>query len=333
MQENRVNHGDFLTNTLPDKSVQLIIADPPYFEVMGEFDFIWETFDDYLADVEKWAKECERILADNGTILWYGDSRKIAYSQIVLDRHFDLLNHIVWEKMDCQTRKSEPESCRRFQPVTERVLMYHKGEDKSGLAYILADPALFRNIKQYFDDWLEKSPLTYKEAIQQIGSSASHWFGFTKKDKTQFMFPTLKQWEKMDQIFPHWRTYDETQGEYKGLRTEYEDLRLEYEAKRRFFEFPTGKTMGDVLHFSQESENYKKYGHLTVKPEKLTRLFIKATSRVGDLVFVPFSGSGTECAMAIKEGRRCIGYDLNEQYVETGNARIIEQQNALKLFY
>jgi DNA modification methylase len=72
---------------------------------------------------------------------------------------------------------------------------------------------------------------------------------------------------------------------------------------------------------------------LTVKPEKLTRLFIKATSRVGDLVFVPFSGSGTECAMAIKEGRRCIGYDLNEQYVETGNARIIEQQNALKLFY
>jgi DNA modification methylase len=110
-------------------------------------------------------------------------------------------------------------------------------------------------------------------------------------------------------------------------------LRLEYEAKRRFFEFPTGKTIGDVLHYSQESENYKKYGHLTVKPEKLTRLLITSTTRAGDLVFVPFSGSGTECAMAVREGRRCIGYDLNAEYVETGNARIEEEAKALKLFY
>jgi DNA modification methylase len=28
---NKVHLGDFMTNELPDKSVQLIIADPPYF--------------------------------------------------------------------------------------------------------------------------------------------------------------------------------------------------------------------------------------------------------------------------------------------------------------
>ncbi len=44
---------DFLNNGLPDKSVQLIIADPPYFEVRGDFDFIWDSFDAYLKDVEK----------------------------------------------------------------------------------------------------------------------------------------------------------------------------------------------------------------------------------------------------------------------------------------
>ncbi len=36
---NKVHLGDWTTNQLEDKSVQLIIADPPYFEVKGEFDF------------------------------------------------------------------------------------------------------------------------------------------------------------------------------------------------------------------------------------------------------------------------------------------------------
>ena len=89
---------DFLNNGLPDKSVQLIIADPPYFEVKGDFDFIWDSFDEYLADVEKWAKECKRILADNGTLFWYGSAKRIAYSQIILDRYFNLVNNLVWNK-------------------------------------------------------------------------------------------------------------------------------------------------------------------------------------------------------------------------------------------
>jgi len=60
---NRVHHLNFLNNTLPDKCATLIIADPPYFEVKGAFDFVWDNMKSYLLDVEKWAKECKRILA------------------------------------------------------------------------------------------------------------------------------------------------------------------------------------------------------------------------------------------------------------------------------
>jgi DNA modification methylase len=56
MELNKVHHLDWLENGLPDKSVQLIIADPPYFEIKGEFDFIWSSFDEYLKDVEEWAR-------------------------------------------------------------------------------------------------------------------------------------------------------------------------------------------------------------------------------------------------------------------------------------
>ena len=55
-----------LMATLEDKSQHLIIVDPPYFEVKGKFDFVWESFDDYLKDVEKWAVEIKRVMADNG---------------------------------------------------------------------------------------------------------------------------------------------------------------------------------------------------------------------------------------------------------------------------
>ena len=68
---NKVHHSDWMNNGLPDKSVHLIIADPPYFEVKGSFDFIWKSFDDYLSDVEQWAIEYKRVLADNGTLYWY----------------------------------------------------------------------------------------------------------------------------------------------------------------------------------------------------------------------------------------------------------------------
>lgn len=71
MEINKVLNIDFLENKLPDKCAKLIIADPPYFETKGCFDFIWSSFDEYLKDVERWEIECKRIIADNGTLLWY----------------------------------------------------------------------------------------------------------------------------------------------------------------------------------------------------------------------------------------------------------------------
>ena len=73
-----VIHSDFLNNNLPDKCANLIIADPPYFEVKGAFDFVWNSFDDYLKDVEKWAIECKRII---GLLAWlvFGHQKQIRY--------------------------------------------------------------------------------------------------------------------------------------------------------------------------------------------------------------------------------------------------------------
>ena len=69
---NTVRLGNFLANNLPDRCADLIIADPPYFGVKGDFDFVWPNFSAYLADVERWAVECARLLAPTGNLIWWG---------------------------------------------------------------------------------------------------------------------------------------------------------------------------------------------------------------------------------------------------------------------
>ena len=75
--------------------------------------------------------------------------------------------------------------------------------------------------------------------------------------------------------------------------------------------------MQEVLNFSNEQAKIgAKYDHDTVKPETLTRALILTCSRPDDLVVVPFAGSGTECAMAVKEGRKTIGFEITEKHAK-----------------
>jgi len=112
------------------------------------------------------------------------------------------------------------------------------------------------------------------------------------------------------------------------LNKEYEELRKEYEELRR--PFNNSLHLGDVIRLPNYETN--KFKHDTIKPEKLTRILIQTCSSKGDLVLVPFAGSGTECAMAAKEGREFIGFDIEQKYVEMANVRCSEHLKQTSLF-
>lgn len=301
---NRIHHANFLDNNLPDKCAKLIIADPPYYKTKGDFDFIWKTFEDYLVDVEKWAVECKRLLADNGTLLWYGDAKNIAYSQIIIDKYFNLLNSLVWENTNDhkQQIRFNPD-LRSFAPLTERVLMY------SNETYNLTQCVFL--IRDYIRDEIIKSKgkVILKNVNEALGTAtngggvASACLSLDKAEPTMLtkeMYVKLQEW-----CFPYLRK------EYEDLRKEYEDLRRPFNNKRFY---------GDVIKMpNYETANYD---HDTVKPEKLTREFILTCSRENDLVVVPFAGSGTECAMSAKENRPFIGYEITEKHVKMSNKRV-----------
>jgi DNA modification methylase len=65
-----------------------------------------------------------------------------------------------------------------------------------------------------------------------------------------------------------------------------------------------------------------KNGHGAEFPLALAGRCIALTSRQGDLVLDPFVGSGTTALAAEELGRRCVGYDISEQYVNVAKQRL-----------
>ncbi len=61
--------------------------------------------------------------------------------------------------------------------------------------------------------------------------------------------------------------------------------------------------------------------HVATFPEELPRRCIAAGSRPGDLVLDPFAGTATTGIVALKEGRRFIGIELNPEYAAMAEKR------------
>lgn len=306
MEVNKIYHSDWMNNNLADKSVQLIIADPPYYKVKGDFDFVWKTFDDYLQDVERWAKECKRILADNGTLLWYGDAKNIAYAQIIFDKHFNLLNSIVWENTNDHKQQIRfNEDLRTFAPLTERILMYDKKAEPN--------KNVFEPVMNYIKSERLKCDWNYSKMDNFLNIKASSCF-WDKETSHEYVIPTKEHWAKLQKT--------------GNFSKEYEELRKEYEELRR--PFNNSLHLGDVIRLP----NYETsdYDHDTIKPEKLTRILITTCSRENDLVVVPFAGSGTECAMSAKEKRRFVGFEITEKHAKMANERAKKILKAPTLF-
>ena len=296
-----VIHSDFLNNNLPDKCANLIIADPPYYKVKGDFDFIWKTFEDYLKDVDLWAKECKRILADNGTLFWYGDRKKIAYTQIILDKYFNLENTLCWQKS--KALMVEMFDLRTFpERLFERLLMYSSKNESNTFA-------------EYLKTIVDKYGIKSKDIQILFPSKTGGLTGCVTNWLKGYNIMTKDQYQTLQKNIPE-------------FNRSYADLINEYDLNRRFFKNEHNLT--DLLDFTQGNADYTL--HDTPKPEKLTRALILTCSRKKDLVVVPFSGSGTEVAMSIKEGRKAIGFDIEQKYVDMSNKRIKTFKDAPSLF-
>lgn len=325
-------------------SASLIICDPPYFNVKGEFDKAWgDDFGAYLRDVRRWAAACRRALAPNGTLIWYGGWRNIAYAQVELDRMFHLVNSCVVHKRNgIMATIAKPELQRSFLVNDERFLVYESaaggleaGDSAFKYAVGMARTRLFAPIVDYLRGELRRSGLTVGDVNRRMKTyMGGHWF----TDKSQWQMPSREQYEGLRRVLNGGRggdilarPYEELSGEYEAARAgkgPYGALKDEYEALRRPFRMD-GRQFDIFTIKSTAAADCVKWGHATPKDVALTETLIRATTRPGDLVVAPFAGSGTECLVAKTLGRRFVGFDIDEGYVESGRRRLRGAQMSL----
>ncbi len=75
-----------------------------------------------------------------------------------------------------------------------------------------------------------------------------------------------------------------------------------------------------------QSDDADRADHPAVFPEALARDHILSWSNAGDVVLDPMCGSGTTAKMSKVLGRRYIGMDISQKYVDLANRRL-EQTN------
>jgi site-specific DNA-methyltransferase (adenine-specific) len=108
-----------------------------------------------------------------------------------------------------------------------------------------------------------------------------------------------------------------------------------YKGKRSWFRQQDGSQILKVIDNDRETKDAENVwticptkskdagNHPAVFPESLAEDHIKSWSNPGDIVFDPFTGSGTTWKMAKSLGRRFIGIELFDEYCQISKDRIV----------
>ena len=88
-----------MNQMIDEASIDLIIADPPYFKVIGEkWDYLWRTEEDYLEWSEKWIAEAARVLRMGGSFYLFGYFRMLSRLLPILEKYgFELRQTSVYK--------------------------------------------------------------------------------------------------------------------------------------------------------------------------------------------------------------------------------------------
>jgi site-specific DNA-methyltransferase (adenine-specific) len=88
---------------------------------------------------------------------------------------------------------------------------------------------------------------------------------------------------------------------------------------------PEGRLAGDIWYFpTLAGKRFAKERtlHPTQKPLDLCDRLVKHFSNQGDLIFIPFAGSGSECVSCVIQKRNFIATEINPAYIKVANQRI-----------
>lgn len=297
LELNRIYNEDCLEGMkrIPDGSVDLVIADPPYYKTVGEkWDHVWRTDDEYLEWTLRWLAETARALRYGGTLYCFGYFRTLANVVPHLKGlGLELRQQIIVDKGLRSVSGRATRNYKMFPNTTESIL------------FIIKDNKGF--IKPLFRERAREMNLTAKEINEALGvksNGGGMWSLYTGKNVCE-QFPKKEMWEKLTGIL--------------SLEIPYENVAQTFHPQLGF-----GDVWDDIDFYGE-----KRY-HPTQKPQKLIRRLMEASTNRGDTMLDPFCGCGSAPVAAVSLGRKFIGFETDRNYTRLAKLRIAEA--ASKLF-
>lgn len=110
-------------------SIDLIIADPPYFRVNGDFDFSWDTEEEYLHWLSQCLKEFYRILKPSGTLMLWGGLGKGKLTLCKVAVYVEASNLFLLQNWITQKNSRGIGAKRNYMSCREELLFYTKTND------------------------------------------------------------------------------------------------------------------------------------------------------------------------------------------------------------
>ena len=278
-------------------SIDLVIADPPYWKVVGEkWDYEWRTEKEYVEWCLKWMKEVSRVLRYGGSFYCFGYFRTLALLVPYFEElGFDLRQQIVVDKGMQAVSGRATKRYKIFPNVTESIL------------FAIKDNKQF--IKPFLKSRQQALGLSSKQINEALGvksNGGGMWSIYTGRNVCE-QFPTEELWTKLEQIL---------------------EFDLPYCRVAQTFNPQMGFTdvWTDINFYSE-----KRY-HPTQKPIKLISRIISASSNPGDWVLDPFSGGGSTQLSALELKRHYIAIEKDKGYFDIANRRIKDLRSTPALF-
>jgi len=252
-------------------------------------------------------------------VLWYADALELLRS--LDDASVDLvvtdppyaIEKASWDEFE--SLEAYVQWCDEWLVEVERVL------NDTGTAYVCGYSEILAEVKA-------RSTRRF--------AGGCRWLIWTYRNKANLG----QDWGRSHESILHLRKARTTRIDVDAVRVPYNDHTRRYpervqavssqygQGKRRdrWQPHPLGAKPRDVIEIPVLCNGTaEKTPHPTQKPEELIRRLIAASSKEGDLVVDPFSGSGTTCLVAERLGRRWIAGDAEPRYVGLARERLAAQ--------
>src|SRR3989338_8417966 len=295
---NKIICGDVIEELkkIPSESIDLIVADPPYWKVINEkWDYQWRLESDYIGWSNQWFEQVYRILRKGGSLYVFGYFRMLALLlDGLLQLGFDLRQQIIIDKGMRSVSGRATKNYKMFPNVTESIL------------FLTKDSKPF--IKQFLKERQQEKGYSAKEINELLGvksNGGGMWSIYTGENVCE-QTPTRELWERLQDVL---------------------DFDLSYEKVSMTFNPQMGHTdvWRDIAFYKEERF------HPTQKPVQLIERLIKASSDEGHIVLDPFIGGGSTALAAQNLNRNFIGIELDANYHKIAVERLKRNSTQSKL--